>query len=76
MSHLVGDLKYLLNIRVQKSWRAIFRPATECVIVAVGRNDFRSIGLLGVFGQCLFCASGCLLQVQELAFDLVGSAIP
>ena len=28
------------------------------------------------FGQCLFCASGCLLQVQELAFDLVGSAIP
>ena len=23
-----------------------------------------------------FLASGCLLQVQELAFDLVGSAIP
>ena len=28
------------------------------------------------FGQCLFCASGCLLQTQELAFGLVGSAIP
>ena len=28
------------------------------------------------FGQCLFCVSGCLLQVQEIAFDLVGSAIP
>ena len=43
MSHLVGDLKYLLDIRVQESWRAIFLPATECVVVAVGRNDFRSI---------------------------------
>ena len=53
MSHLVGDLKYLLDIRVQESWRAIFRPATECVIVAVGRNDFRSIGLLGVFRTVL-----------------------
>ena len=28
------------------------------------------------FGRCLFCASGCLLQVQEIAFSLVGSAIP
>ena len=28
------------------------------------------------FGQCLFCASGCLLQVQEIAFDLVRGAIP
>jgi len=28
------------------------------------------------FGQCLFCASGCLLQTQELAFDLVRCAIP
>ena len=30
----------------------------------------------GFFGQCLFCASGCLLQVQEIAFDLVRGAIP
>ena len=30
----------------------------------------------GFFGQCLFCASGCLLQAQEIAFSLVGSAIP
>ena len=30
----------------------------------------------GFFGQCLFCASGCLLQVQEIAFGLVRGAIP
>ena len=33
-------------------------------------------GLLGVFRTVLVCVSGCLLQVQEIAFDLVGSAIP
>ena len=36
----------------------------------------RRSGLLGVFRTVLVCASGCLLQTQELAFDLVGSAIP
>ena len=34
------------------------------------------IGLLGVFRTVLVCVSGCLLQVQELAFDLVRGAIP
>ena len=33
-------------------------------------------GLLGVFRTVLVCVSGCLLQVQEIAFDLVRGAIP
>ena len=36
----------------------------------------RAMDCWGFFGQCLFCASGCLLQVQEIAFDLVRGAIP
>ena len=32
-------------------------------------------GLLGVFRTVLVCVSGCLLQVQEIAFGLVGGAI-
>ena len=34
------------------------------------------IGLLGVFRTVLVCVSGCLLQVQEIAFGLVRGAIP
>ena len=34
------------------------------------------LGLLGVFRTVLVCVSGCLLQVQEIAFDLVRGAIP
>ena len=33
-------------------------------------------GLLGVFRTVLVCVSGCLLQVQEIAFGLVRGAIP
>ena len=61
MSHLVGDLKHLLDIRVQESWRAIFRPATERVVVAVGRNSFVFIFfrrwklLLDSCGSCVCC---------------------
>ena len=39
-------------------------------------SDTQRLDCWVFFGQCLFCVSGCLLQVQELAFGLVGSAIP
>ena len=39
-------------------------------------GGYLDVDCWGFFGQCLFCASGCLLQVQEIAFDLVRGAIP
>ena len=48
------------------------------VLALQSANDQRlsALDCWGFFGQCLFCASGCLLQVQEIAFDLVRGAIP
>ena len=41
-----------------------------------GSYGYRPVDCWVFFGQCLFCASGCLLQVQEIAFGLVRGAIP
>ena len=42
----------------------------------LANNLWKRLDCWGFFGQCLFCASGCLLQVQEIAFGLVRGAIP
>ena len=55
---------------VERDWGRLVRW-----ILSLGPES-EIVGLLGVFRTVLVCVSGCLLQAQEIAFDLVGSAIP
>ena len=51
--------------------RALRRHETGATL----KGEGKPLGLLGVFRTVLVCVSGCLLQVQEIAFDFVRGAV-